>query len=328
MKIKLLGIIICMLIIGSGFTVSGGVLLKRTQISTFNNGNLSGYVNDTIMNPIEGALVRVYFHETYRENYSDSSGYYHVSDIPICYCMKNCTASKEGYKSDWVLLSITEDTKYNFVLTLDDTPALDPPYGPTEGFVNVSYTFYFVIPEGPQYEGVFIIWDWGDGSYSEWIGPYSSGEIASVTHMWSAPGDYDIRVRVKDNNGNVNISNPLIIRIYTGPKLRILPGNITGGIGKINAKIENIGDKDAFNISWVISIEGGILRTINITTSGYIDKIEANDFNKVFTDKFIIGFGGIGIRVTASAEGIKEASQQIIGYIILFYVITNPIIIL
>ncbi len=80
-------------------------------------GTLSGYVADTEMNPIQGALVRVYFHETYRENYSDATGYYHVTDIPLCYCLKNATCSKEGYNPEWVLLVITENTTYDFILT-------------------------------------------------------------------------------------------------------------------------------------------------------------------------------------------------------------------
>ena len=47
-------------------------------------GTLSGYVTDSMMNPIEGARVRVYFHNTSRENYSDGNGYFHVTDISIC----------------------------------------------------------------------------------------------------------------------------------------------------------------------------------------------------------------------------------------------------
>ena len=81
-----------------------------------NDGNLFGYVNDTDMNPIEGALVQVYFHGTYEEDYSDSNGYYHVTNIPLCNCTKNCTAYKPGYKPKWVLLSIGMNTIYDFVL--------------------------------------------------------------------------------------------------------------------------------------------------------------------------------------------------------------------
>jgi hypothetical protein len=82
----------------------------------FNNGTLSGYVTDPLDNPIEGALIRVHFHETYEEDYSDENGYYYVDNIPICYCMKNCTCSKEGYNTKWVLMGITENTTYDFML--------------------------------------------------------------------------------------------------------------------------------------------------------------------------------------------------------------------
>jgi hypothetical protein len=78
---------------------------------------LSGYVTDTLMNPLNGALVRVYFHDTYEENYSNSMGYYHVTHIPLCYCLKNATCSKPGYQTQWVLLSISENTTYDFILT-------------------------------------------------------------------------------------------------------------------------------------------------------------------------------------------------------------------
>ena len=79
-------------------------------------GNLSGYVTDTCQNPLRGALIRVYFHETYEENYTNTSGYYHVTNIPLCYCLKNATCSKPGYQSEWVMLSISENTTYDFVL--------------------------------------------------------------------------------------------------------------------------------------------------------------------------------------------------------------------
>lgn len=93
---------------------------RGTHASNFiaDLGTLSGYVTDAAMNTIEGARVRVYFHETYRENYSDATGYYHVADIPLCYCIKNATCCKEGYNPVWVYLAITENTSYDFVLTL------------------------------------------------------------------------------------------------------------------------------------------------------------------------------------------------------------------
>ncbi len=116
-----------------------------TSRTTIYNGSLSGYVNDTSMNPIEGARVRVYFHETYGENYTDSSGYYHVTNIPICYCLKNATCSKEGYKTEWVLLGITENTTYDFILMpLDLHPVFDGTMGENGWYVScVTITFVY-----------------------------------------------------------------------------------------------------------------------------------------------------------------------------------------
>jgi len=131
---KILVISIIILLIGTS-TVPINRAYTTTSATINNNGSLLGYVNDTSGNPIEGALVRVYFHETYEEDYSDSNGFYHVTNISICWCMKNTTCSKEGYKTEWVLLSIVENTTYDFVLTEgnnDTTPpvtthTLDPP---------------------------------------------------------------------------------------------------------------------------------------------------------------------------------------------------------
>ena len=122
---KFLVCAIVVLFIGMSVVPSSGITIKNSvslETNKENDGTLSGYVNDTSGNPIDGALVRVHFHGTYEEDYSDSTGYYHVTNIPICYCMKNATCSKEGYETEWVLLSIVEDTTYDFVLTSNSNP--------------------------------------------------------------------------------------------------------------------------------------------------------------------------------------------------------------
>ena len=121
-KKGLVTITVFTLIIIGFLPTAQGLILKennyylKTTLNNQNNGTLSGYVKDSSANPIEGALVRVYFHDEYRENYSDSTGYYHVVDIPICYCLKNATCSKEGFQPQWVLLAIYENTTYNYTL--------------------------------------------------------------------------------------------------------------------------------------------------------------------------------------------------------------------
>lgn len=115
-KILVIGIIL--LFVGVG--VYPAIATKIDNIiskTLMNDGTLSGYVNDRSGNPIESALVRVHFHETYEEAYSDKDGYYFVDNIPICYCYKNATCSKDGYETEWILLGIYENTKHDFVLT-------------------------------------------------------------------------------------------------------------------------------------------------------------------------------------------------------------------
>jgi parallel beta-helix repeat protein len=97
-------------------------LSRGIRVSNFAQdlGTLSGHVTDALMHPIEGAVVRVFFHNTSREDYSDAMGYYHVTDIRICNCTKNATCSKVGYNTAWVYLSIEQNTTHDFVLTRKD----------------------------------------------------------------------------------------------------------------------------------------------------------------------------------------------------------------
>ena len=90
--------------------------IEKSQTAPF-SGSLLGYVNDTSGSPIQGALVMVFFHDTFRFDFSDEDGFYHVKGIPICFCMKEVVCSKGGYKSEKVSLGIVENTVYDFILT-------------------------------------------------------------------------------------------------------------------------------------------------------------------------------------------------------------------
>jgi hypothetical protein len=76
----------------------------------------------------------------------------------------------------------------------------DTPTGPTDGEVDVTYT-YFTSSIDPENDDVFFRWDWDDGTFSNWLGPYTSGESASASHAWSESGIYCIKVKAKDSNG-------------------------------------------------------------------------------------------------------------------------------
>jgi len=73
--------------------------------------------------------------------------------------------------------------------------------GPSYGRPGVNYTFCieFTDPEG---DSIYSIWNWGDGTISDWMGPYGSGETMCASHAWEEDGLYLIKVKFKDEYGN------------------------------------------------------------------------------------------------------------------------------
>ena len=76
----------------------------------------------------------------------------------------------------------------------------DVPEGPTSGAINTEYT-YTTSTTDPDGDELYYLFDWSDDTYSEWVGPYESGETTEAIHTWTEKGDYEIRVKAKDERG-------------------------------------------------------------------------------------------------------------------------------
>ena len=73
-------------------------------------------------------------------------------------------------------------------------PLVDPeqpakPSGPLTGKINEEQT-YTVSTTDPNGDHVFYFWEWGDGTDSGWMGPYSSGDTCEAMHTWIEKGSY------------------------------------------------------------------------------------------------------------------------------------------
>jgi len=92
----------------------------------------------------------------------------------------------------------------------------ETPEGPHQGAPGdeLSYSSSAIEPDGDE---IYYMWDWGDGNFSEWLGPYSSEELCSESHIWTVQGVYSIRVKAKDYYGlESDWSDPLEIAMPRG----------------------------------------------------------------------------------------------------------------
>ncbi len=189
--------------------------------------------------------------------------------------------------------------------------------GPDEGINNVEYEFTAVTTD---YDGdpISYMFDWGDGTFSEWIGPFPSGTPAQGSHAWEEVGTYEIRVKAKDNYTESDWSSEYPITILKGPALKI--DIIKGGLFRVKTVIKNIGTVDSTEVYWTITIDGGAW--IGKETTGTISRICAGDEQNI-QSKFIVGLGNTKVTVNAEIpEGTAVREQS--GKIFLFLIIVNP----
>jgi len=86
----------------------------------------------------------------------------------------------------------------------------EKPTGETSGKAGeeYNYTTSTIDSDGDQ---VWYKWDWSDET-SGWLGPYDSGDTCKTSNIWGEEGDYEIKVKAKDQYGDESPwSDPLSI---------------------------------------------------------------------------------------------------------------------
>jgi hypothetical protein len=110
------------------------------------------------------------------------------------YTIKVKAKDINGATSDW-----SEPQMISIVL--NDAPDTPTVTGPTTGAPGKAY-LYKMQTTDVNGDDVYYFIDWGDGTTTDWIGPYNSGVVASTTHSWSEKGTYNVKVKAKDVIGD------------------------------------------------------------------------------------------------------------------------------
>lgn len=93
--------------------------------------------------------------------------------------------------------------QFTVQITESNAPPEQPqrPTGEVSGKVKTTYT-YSTMTTDIDGDQVSYFWDWGDGNFSDWLGPYDSGTTITAQKSWVTKGTYSVRVKAKDVYGN------------------------------------------------------------------------------------------------------------------------------
>jgi hypothetical protein len=207
----------------------------------------------------------------------------------------------------------------------------DKPSGETSGESGSEYE-YTTSCIDPEFNKVWYLFDWDDGTDSGWIGPFDSGEEASAKHTWSLRNTYSIKVKAKDECGDVSIwSDPFAVSMSKTKQkdntffLRILEwfylNGFQTGIRSLKSFISNylIDEKTINSLYQSQSIDEQILWITNPTSSVATATFQNGSFTKVeiegcnITVKIHIEIFGDGTEEqggTVSANDIETAIEN------------------
>jgi len=186
------------------------------------SGNIEIIVENTDGDPVEGALVCIYQQNgLYEKGVTDASGI--------------ITLSTSQASAEQVTLTVTAHNYlyHQELFYLNRAPEIpQKPTGPETGKLDQTYNFQTTTTdfEGDQ---IFYKWDWGDGTYSDWLGPFNSGAQAQASHAWNQRGPFFIKVKAKDiMNSESDWSEPFRINIdNVAPSRPWITGKRIGAVG-------------------------------------------------------------------------------------------------
>ncbi|MCX6661620.1 MAG: C25 family cysteine peptidase [Euryarchaeota archaeon] len=212
----------------------GQAMLKQGAIG-FLGSNKIAYGQPGWNDPMDGSSQSLdYFFTTCCTSGNYTQGQAHQWSLRQMYVNNLWTAGTYMEMFEWGSLFGNPDLTMGSVTTSDPPVTPSKPNGPTHGTRGRQYTFSSVSTD-PNNDQIYYLFNFGDGTSSTWLGPYSSGLTCSASYSWSDIGSYNVKVKAKDTNGATSDwSEPLTITIVLNdaPDIPTIKGPATGAPGK------------------------------------------------------------------------------------------------
>ena len=209
------------------------------------------------------------------------------------------------------------DSDNAFVKVISNSPPFNPDItGEIFGYEG-DELFFRAITIDPDFDQVYYMFDWDDGTYSEWLGPYDSGDEAQISKIWEEAGEYDVRAKAKDSSLEeesdwsfypviVEIDEPLV------PQIDII---FKPGLGlTLRVNLKNTGEVNFENVNWELTVlRRGIIQRVLWQSNGII-----SDFpiDKIVTiDGKPSGIGLITATMRVEAPGVDPVEFSVDGFI-------------
>ena len=111
-------------------------------------------------------------------------------------------------------LNLFGDPSLAFLVTENNPPEKpEIPTGLSSGKINKEYNFTSSTTDIDA-DKIYYKWDFDDGTFSNWLGPFNSGETINITHIWTKKGVYNIKVKARDiHRAESPWSEPLTLKI-------------------------------------------------------------------------------------------------------------------
>ncbi|MCK4902460.1 MAG: PKD domain-containing protein, partial [Thermoplasmatales archaeon] len=139
--------------------------------------------------------------------------------------------------------------------TRENVPPCPPDItGDTYGIVDQKLTFQ-ALASDPNGDDIYYMFDWGDETYSEWLGPYNSGEEVETNNSWNTIGEYEVKAKAKDTFGAESDWSPypLIVEIVNNPPTAsVINGPTNGDVGTSYPYTFTSTDPDGDQVSYYI----------------------------------------------------------------------------